>query len=342
MSSIHIVRASGLLPFVSFLDNLGTPVDRLLHAQNLNRDLVFDPQAFCTELQRWAFIEQCARLEGIDNLGGLIGLNSPFEKHGFISKVVLQELILEDAITSLFRISAFHSTLLQKVCFLKKSSSEAFVGFTKPYSYKVIGDTNAETTTLFSLLKLIQAYLGTQWKPSKIYIPTVANIKFWQSFPEIEGIKLHFQSPYYAIVFPRRLLQSQRRLTNIELPPPEAFSWLGFGEPESFIDKFRLLIPSLIQQNIIKIEEVSEILKISKRTLQRNLNNEGTSYRKILEQSRYEIAVKKLTNSKCSIEEIALDLGYSCPEHFSRAFKRSSGTNPSTFRQHFNNFVAQE
>jgi AraC-like DNA-binding protein len=92
-------------------------------------------------------------------------------------------------------------------------------------------------------------------------------------------------------------------------------------------------MPSLIQQHILNIEDVAEVMGISKRTLQRNLGNAGINYREMLEQTRYAIARQKLANSELSVTELALDLGYSSSEHFSRAFKRWSGMSPLKFRR---------
>ena len=92
-------------------------------------------------------------------------------------------------------------------------------------------------------------------------------------------------------------------------------------------------MPSLVEQGIIKITDIADLIGISERTLRRRLANGGTNYNKILEQNRLAIAKEKLINSNDSIIEIAEDLGYQYPEHFSRAFKRWIGMSPRIFRQ---------
>lgn len=69
------------------------------------------------------------------------------------------------------------------------------------------------------------------------------------------------------------------------------------------------------------------------RTLHRNLLDEGTSYRAILEDVRYALAVEHLKSSQLSIQEIAFALGYTDAANFRRAFKRWEGLAPSDFRQ---------
>jgi AraC-like DNA-binding protein len=332
MKSLHLVRASGLLPWVKFLDNLGSPVDSLLDSLKLNRELILDPRAYCTEYQNFSFKEQAARLEGIQNLGCLIGLNSLVEDHGRTAQIVMQEATLQDAFKAVFLLADLHNTHLRDRFFFTLSPPEAWLGFKKFYRVKVPGAKHAEAELLFFLVRLMRGYLGQQWKPSKIYIPDLPRPDCWQSDLGFDRVKWHFESDYYAIVFPSHLLSTPRPDFSFKLPQSEVNSWLASQPPQSFSEKVRLLMPSLIQQHILNIEDVAEVMGISKRTLQRHLGNAGLNYREILEQARYAIAREKLANPDLSVTELSIDLGYSSSEHFSRAFKRWSGMSPRRFR----------
>jgi AraC-like DNA-binding protein len=73
---------------------------------------------------------------------------------------------------------------------------------------------------------------------------------------------------------------------------------------------------------------------MSPRTLHRRLAVEGTSWKKLLDDVRYERARQLLQDSDSSITEIALDLGYSDHAAFTRAFRRWAGSPPSQHRRH--------
>ena len=71
--------------------------------------------------------------------------------------------------------------------------------------------------------------------------------------------------------------------------------------------------------------------KLPVRTLQRRLKMEGTTYKKLLEEIRKELAKQFLYKKTATIEEIAQFLGYAEASAFRRAFKRWTGVVPSNF-----------
>ena len=73
-------------------------------------------------------------------------------------------------------------------------------------------------------------------------------------------------------------------------------------------------------------------LHMSPRTLHRRLEEEGTSFRRVLTEVRRELATRHLTERQIAISEIAFLLGFSEPSAFHRAFKRWTGHAPLTYR----------
>ncbi|MNO03899.1 HTH-type transcriptional regulator VirS [compost metagenome] len=69
------------------------------------------------------------------------------------------------------------------------------------------------------------------------------------------------------------------------------------------------------------------------RTLQRHLQQAGTSYQRILDELRQELAGRYLADSDLPIQEIALRLGFSEPRSFHRSFKAWTGRTPGEYRQ---------
>jgi len=80
------------------------------------------------------------------------------------------------------------------------------------------------------------------------------------------------------------------------------------------------------------VGDLVKALGMSRRTLQRKLREMGTSYHEILEETRYELAKRYLQESARSVTEITFLLGFSEQGAFTRAFKRWSGTAPSSYR----------
>jgi AraC-like DNA-binding protein len=81
------------------------------------------------------------------------------------------------------------------------------------------------------------------------------------------------------------------------------------------------------------LDAVARELAISTRHLQNKLRDEGTTYRKLLEQLRQETALRYLQDSTETLCDIAFLLGFSDQSAFTNAFKRWTGSSPHTFRR---------
>jgi len=77
---------------------------------------------------------------------------------------------------------------------------------------------------------------------------------------------------------------------------------------------------------------MADSLNMSTRSLQRRLRDEDTSYKRLLDDTRRELALQYLGNSRLSVNEVTYLLGFSDPSNFSRAFRRWQGTSPSDYR----------
>ena len=73
-------------------------------------------------------------------------------------------------------------------------------------------------------------------------------------------------------------------------------------------------------------------LNISLRSMQRKLKDEGTSFNKLLDGTRRELAMYYVRETHRSLGEISYLLGFSEPSSFTRAFRRWTGVTPQEFR----------
>ncbi|MFO0745589.1 MAG: AraC family transcriptional regulator [Myxococcota bacterium] len=77
---------------------------------------------------------------------------------------------------------------------------------------------------------------------------------------------------------------------------------------------------------------IAQRMRMSERSLQRRLKDEGVSFDGLVEGLRRELALSYLADPKVAISEVAYLLGYSEPSAFHRAFKRWTGTTPGEVR----------
>jgi AraC-like DNA-binding protein len=79
---------------------------------------------------------------------------------------------------------------------------------------------------------------------------------------------------------------------------------------------------------------VAAAFSMHRRTLNRRLRVEGTTFRRLLEETRFEVARQLLRDTDAAVDQIAGGLGYSGSTAFGRAFKRWSGLAPRAWREH--------
>ena len=80
-------------------------------------------------------------------------------------------------------------------------------------------------------------------------------------------------------------------------------------------------------------QDIADELGMSARTLQRRLDEEGTSAKHIIDETRHQLALTFIAQPQYSIKEVAYGLGFSDPSNFARAFKRWTGKTPRQFRK---------
>ena len=79
-------------------------------------------------------------------------------------------------------------------------------------------------------------------------------------------------------------------------------------------------------------EDAARALHMSPRTLQNKLQKAGTTWRELIDRTRYELAVSYLESGRYSLADITYMLGFNDTSSFSRAFKRWSGKSPGELR----------
>lgn len=89
----------------------------------------------------------------------------------------------------------------------------------------------------------------------------------------------------------------------------------------------------------LAIDYVAEELNLSKRTLQRRLQQQNISFAQLRDQVRFHCSLDYLTRQTLSIDAISAALDFSDRTSFTNAFKRWTALSPSTFRKLFRDYA---
>lgn len=89
----------------------------------------------------------------------------------------------------------------------------------------------------------------------------------------------------------------------------------------------------------LSIDRIAEDLKLSKRTLQRRLQNQNANFAQIRDALRFHFAIKYLIGEHMSVDTVSKALDFSDRTSFTNAFKRWTGLSPSVFRKLFRDYA---
>ena len=101
--------------------------------------------------------------------------------------------------------------------------------------------------------------------------------------------------------------------------------------PDSMAGLVRETLAAAIMMGDSLEEAVADRLQLGKRTMQRQLETEGYTFREILSSFRADRAKELLRETDLSVQEIAASLGYLEVNSFRRAFRRLVGVTPTEF-----------
>lgn len=150
------------------------------------------------------------------------------------------------------------------------------------------------------------------------------------------GCRVAFDAPATSLTFSREALA---------LPLPKADAQLGAflrtaatdalerrPRDSSPPERIKEIIGEELARGLPPLDRIARRLATSERTLRRRLEEEGTSFRTILDETRAELARSYVQDTRLSLSEVASMVGFSETSAFNRAFKRWTGSPPSAWR----------
>ena len=152
---------------------------------------------------------------------------------------------------------------------------------------------------------------------------------------EYFGAPVLFSQPADALFFDARLARERVPSGNEDVAREIdriAERYLATLRPSRVQDKVREVLFSVLPSGEADQRTIARNLHRSVSTLQRQLKAEGSSFRKVLDDTRQAMARRLVKEGEYSLGQIAYLLGFSDQANFSRAFRRWTGGPPTGFR----------
>lgn len=172
-------------------------------------------------------------------------------------------------------------------------------------------------------------------------VPRVVRLRgpapaYRERYDALLGGPVEFQQPvdelaFSALDMARPLVSSSPEL--VELYGTRAEQLLAETGGADLVEQVRAVLGRLLNGEEPGIGEVSRVLGLSERSLQRKLGEAGTSFAELLTRARREIARERLAKTDIDLAELSFVLGFSDPNSLHRAFKRWEGMTPLEYRR---------
>jgi AraC-like DNA-binding protein len=183
-------------------------------------------------------------------------------------------------------------------------------------------------------LRMCRSLIGREFSPLSVELrrprPTVID-----DFERLWRAPLRFNADHNRLRFDTTSIERVLDSGNPELARlSDAVSarYLARIERHNMEARVRTVLAQRLQHSEPTQEQVAEILNVSARTLQRKLGDSGTTFKKIVDETRHAQALAHFSMPQMSVNEVAHLLGFSCTSSFTRAFRRWTGLSPSQWR----------
>lgn len=148
-----------------------------------------------------------------------------------------------------------------------------------------------------------------------------------------------------------RMIELQNVQEKNRIEDVRGFATPGVKSLDEYISQARLpevygvsgRVVEVLQRRIGKqpmaIDYIAEELNLSKRTLQRRLQQQNVSFAQLRDQVRFHYSIDYLIHQNMSIDAISAALDFSDRTSFTNAFKRWTSLSPSSFRKLFRDYA---
>ena len=276
--------------------------------------------------------QRAANVVGIRSLGLEASRDVNFEEHGPVAEYASQAQTLHQALERLRFALPYHEggSSLE----IRADGDELRVGYRNHYQ-QTYGWRHSGDFSLCIIVSLIRAYLGSDWRPSRIEA-CYGKGPWEQDHEDFFHAPFRYDPSLTSIIIDREQAMSS---DGLRIAKPERILTLGDLArlqpklPQNILEATMIVIGHRLIDQSFDIEGAAAQLGTSSRTLQRRLGDRGTGYRDLLLRCRMRRARELLAKPDMTVRHVGQELGYASTPQFTRAFKARLGATPQEFRR---------
>jgi len=318
-------------------ERCGLDADWLMAEVGLSRDDIFDPY-WRGKSEHLARLVQLVWIGLNDEFMGFTERPCKTGTFAMMSHCIIHEDSLEEALIK----GVLFYTLFTDEISIELDLRESEVEFKLTLKRPDLDPNHYFVEFLFSIWYRLIGWMGGISAPLRFATFSYPRpTEYFDEFKYMFPCDYEFGAKETCLVFDRQHLKRPIVRNKQELKQFLSVAPLGFMTIPADVTSYpRRVRTFLLKERRLPLEfpEFSDVaiqFNMAESTLRRKLQQEGISYRQIIENIRRDLAVQKLLRGSHSVSEIADLLGYSETRAFTRAFREWTGMSPIQYREHF-------
>jgi AraC-like DNA-binding protein len=305
----------------------------LLRTVGLEHEAITDPALRIPYADMMLLSEHAAHMTRDPAFGLHVGERVEMREYGVVGQSVITSATLGEAL----RCQVRYLPAWTNVGFFRLDIDGPVAHFQWEYSRVSLPDSRHDCeTSMATVVGLNRLCSGARWTPREVWFQH-AKPKDTGEHARIFRAPVRFGMPSNALLLDRTLLDvplKTARPSEHRAACAAAERLLATArEAASFSQSVISLVRQQLAVGSVEEQDVARRMGVSRRTLQRKLMQESSSFRQLVRQARQDLSEYLLLGTNATATETAYALGFSEPSVFHRAFSRWHGIPPQAYRR---------
>ncbi|NWA28597.1 AraC family transcriptional regulator [Pseudomonas gingeri] len=318
-----LVAGIGLLHFANLVASLGGNPERLLRAHGVDPCAAGAAERLISYGAMAAVIGSAALELDCPDFGMRLGKRQGIEILGPVAVLVRHAETVADAIEGVSHY--LYHCAPPDIAELKRGPRSTVLTFEIALRQLSYRDQMIEKGLVVSI-EALRLMLGEDFVPLRVTMKHHP-LSPPETYRKVFGCRVEFGSDFNSVHFPSEVLNREIRGRDPTVLALAENYLSQIGQMLPLVDHVRELIHRMLQVDQADLISVAQALIIHPRVLQRRLAESGTSFEKILDDVRREMAWQ-LSARGMQVAQIASLLGYSEQSSYTRACRRWYGESP--------------
>ncbi len=323
------VGALSLVP--GLLRQLGLDPETLLASASLPPTALDHPDNRVSYSAVGRLLTESARQAGRPEFGLLAGQLWSLDHMGLLGQLIRHSATLGEALRTL---SVYHRLNSEGgAVFLRRDGDTVTLGYAifQP-NYEGVGE--SYDAVMACACNFVRELVGAHWHPLKVVLARAQPADL-RPYREFFRAHVRFDSDHTGLQIPRRLMN--RPLAAADPGVRRALqAQIEAATATDLVVRLHRALRLLLLYGDSSGDHIAQQLAMHRRTLNRRLQAQGTTFQEVLDGVRWEISRQLLANTGVPLKEVAAAAGYADTSVFVRAFRRWSGTTPARWRERAN------